>query len=140
MNQSPQPDPIVQRIVRLVPLLVELGRTDGATVIPDALVVKGWDFAVLWKRWDQIVNGWCETQIAYLIKGLTYFEKTYPHGFGSAPPVANLYRIYVALVDEEDRNELADWVLANTVNDYCPFGTHNHGARSLPELAENTWK
>ena len=57
-------------------------------------------------------------------------------GFGSVPPVANIFRIYSARVDEKDRDDLAEWVLANTVNDYCPYGTNNYGARGLAELKE----
>ena len=30
---------------------------------------------------------------------------------------------------------MADWILANSVNDYCPYGTNNHGAKSLAELS-----
>jgi hypothetical protein len=55
-------------------------------------------------------------------------------GFGSVPPTANLFRIYALMVDTKDRDRLASWVIANTVNDYMPYGTNNHGARSLDEL------
>jgi hypothetical protein len=58
----------------------------------------------------------------------------FDEGFGSVPPVANLYWIYASMVDSNERDQLADWILRNTVNDYTPYGTHNYGARSLEEL------
>lgn len=38
------------------------------------------------------------------------------------------------MVESEERDRFADWILRNTVNDYTPYGTSNHGARSLDEL------
>ena len=57
-------------------------------------------------------------------------------GFGSVLQVANVFRIYVSLVDTKERNDLAEWILANIVNEYAQYGTNNHGARSLAELKE----
>ena len=136
MSHPLQPDPMEQRIIDLVPLLLKLGRTEDPTVIPESKLPNAWDFGVLWQKWDRVVEDWDAVQIAELIKGLTYFEKVYRRGFGSVPPVANIFRIYSARVDEKDRDDLAEWVLANTVNDYCPYGTNNYGARSLAELKE----
>jgi len=73
-------------------------------------------------------------QIADLIKGLTHFEKVYSRGFGSVTPVAKVFGIYGSLVGANDRNDLAEWVLANTVNAYSPYGSDNHRAKSLAEL------
>lgn len=58
--------------------------------------------------------------------------------FGSVPPSANLYHNYASMFGTGERNWLAYWVLANTVNDYSPFGTDNHSARSLDDLAKKT--
>ena len=138
MNQPLQPDPSQQRIIDLVPLLVELGRTADRSVLADARLPNAWDFGVLWQQWDRVVSGWEAAQVADLIKGLTYFERMFDRGFGSVPPVANLFHIYASMVDTGERNRFADWVLANTVNDYSPFGTDNHGARSLEDLAKKT--
>lgn len=134
MNQPRKPDPREQRIIDLVPLLVELGRTADRSVIGDAELPTSWDFGVLWKQWDRVVGGWEAAQVADLIKGLTYFERMFDRGFGSVPPVANLFRIYASMVDSNERDRFADWVLRNTVNDYTPYGTSNHGARNLEEL------
>lgn len=136
MNQPLQPDPMEQRIIELVPLLEALGRTEDSSVIPESILPNAWDFGVLWKKWDRVIEGWDPARVAALIKGLTYFEKFYGRGFGSVPPVANVFRIYAAMVDTKLRDDLAEWVLANTVNEYSPYGTNNHGARSLAELRE----
>lgn len=136
MNQPQQPDCKEQRIIDLVPLLVTLGRTEDSSVIPQSMLPNAWDFGVLWRKWDRVVEGWDAAQIADLIKGLTYFEKAYSRGFGSISPVANVFRIYASRVDAKDGDDLAEWVLANTVNEYSPYGTDNHGARSLADLKE----
>jgi hypothetical protein len=136
MNQPLPPNPVQQKIIDLVPLLVELGRSADRAVIGGAELPNSWDFGVLWKQWDRVVGGWDPAQVADLIKGLTYFERMFDCGFGSVPPVANLFHIYASMVDAGERSRFADWVLANTVSDYSPFGTHNHGARSLEELAK----
>ena len=76
-----------------------------------------------------------------------YWASTAPRGlpaasckalrrFGSVLQVANVFRIYVSLVDTKERNDLAEWILANIVNEYAQYGTNNHGARSLAELKE----
>lgn len=138
MNQPLQPDPTQRKTIDLLPLLVELGRTADRSVLAAARLPNAWDFGVLWRQWDRVVSGWEAAQVADLIKGLTYFERMFDREFGSVPPVANLFHIYASMVDTEERNRFADWVLANTVNDYSPFGTDNHGARSLEELAKKT--
>lgn len=138
MNQPLQPDPSQQRIIDIVPLLVELGRTADRSVLADTRLPNACDFGVLWQQWGHVVSGWEAAQVADLIKGLTYFERMFDRGFGSVPPVANLFHIFASMVDVVERNRFADWVLANTVNDYSPFGTDNHGARSLEDLAKKT--
>lgn len=138
MSQPPHPDPKEQRILDLIPLLVELGRTADRSVIRDSRLPNAWDFGFLWQQWDRVVSGWEAGKVADLIKGLTYFEWMFDRKFGSVPPVAALFRIYASMVNKEQRDRFADWVLANTANDYTPFGTSNHGARSLDELARKT--
>lgn len=134
MSQSTSRNLMEQRIIDLVPQLVELGRTADPSVIGDAKLPESWDFGVLWKKWDQVVTGWDAVQVRELIQGLTYFERMFNRGFGSVPPVANLFRIYESMVESEEQDRFADWILRNTVNDYTPYGSSNHGARSLDEL------
>lgn len=117
-----------------VKMLVKLGRTADPSVIVDSRLPESWGFGVLWKKWDLVVTGWDAVQVCELIQGLTYFERMFNRGFGSVTPVANLFRIYASMVESEERDRLADWILRNTVNDYTPYGTSNHGARSLDEL------
>ena len=99
MNQLLSPNPVQQKILDLVPLLVELGRTADRSVIGDALLPNSWDFGVLWKQWDRVVGGWEAAQVADLIKGLTYFERMFERGFESVPPVANLFHMYASMAD-----------------------------------------
>jgi len=129
-----QPEPIDQWTIYRIPLLVQLGRTEDPSTIPESALPNTWNFHFLWDRWDRVVENWDPVQITDLIKGLTYFEKVYIRGFGSVTPVAKVFRIYGSLVGANDRNDLAEWVLANTVNSYSPYGSDNHGAKSLAEL------
>ena len=123
-----------QRIIEFIPLLVQLGRTADRSVIDDSRLPNSREFDSLWRQWEQVVKDWDPAQVADLIRGLTYFERMFDRGFGSVPPVANLFRIYASMVDENERGRFVDWILRNTVNDYTPYGTSNHGARSLVEL------
>jgi len=123
-----------QRIIEFIPLLVQLGQTADRSVIDDSRLPNSREFDSLWRQWEQVVKDWNPAQVADLIRGLTYFERMFDRGFGSVPPVANLFRIYAPMVDENERGRFVDWILRNTVNDYTPYGTSNHGARSLVEL------
>lgn len=134
MNQSSQRDTGRQRVINFLPMLVELGRTGDRSLIAGLQLPSPKDFSCLWKMWGGVITGWQAAQVAELIKGLTYFEIMSGQGFGSVPPVAQLYRIYALMDDATEQDQLADWVLANTSNDYTLYGTHNHGARSLVEL------
>jgi len=134
MNRSFEPDPMQQRIIEFIPLLVQLGQTADRSVIDDSRLPNSREFDSLWRQWEQVVKDWNPAQVADLIRGLTYFERMFDRGFGSVPPVANLFRIYAPMVDENERGRFVDWILRNTVNDYTPYGTSNHGARSLVEL------
>ena len=136
MNQPFEPSPNQQRIIDVLPLFVELGRTADKSVIGNRFLPDPWDFGALWQQWDLVVRGWDAAKVADLIKGLTYFERMFNRGFGSVPPVANLFHVYASMVGTLERTDLANWILMNTVNDHSPFGTHNRGARSLDELAK----
>lgn len=134
MNRAYPSDPTEKRILDLIPLLVQLGRTDDRSAIPESMLPTSWDFGVLWQKWDLVVKGWDAATVADLIKGLTYFEKVFKCHFGSVPPVAQLFHIYASMVDIDERDKFADWILMNTVNDYVPFGSNNYGTRSLAAL------
>jgi hypothetical protein len=125
-----------KRITDTVPRLVELGKTENPSVFDQIELPKARDFSALWQQWDSVVAGWSVAQIRDLIKGLTHFERIFHRQFGSVPPVANLFGIFESKATKDEADQLADWVLRNTVNSYSPFGTHNHGARSLKEVRE----
>lgn len=134
MHQYTHLDSKAKKIVDLVPFLLQLGRTADPSVIPASQRLNSGDFGVLWQKWDSVIHGWAAIDIADLIKGLTHFEKAFKCGFGSVPPVAQIFSLYVSMVDADESNKLAEWILLNTVNDYVPYGTSNHGARSLSAL------
>ena len=74
--------------------------------------------------------------VVALIKCLTIAEQVYD-GWkaGSVSPVIWLFK-NLSSREPEFSNSVADWVLANTENDYLPFGTMNLGAKSLIEFAQ----
>ena len=80
--------------------------------------------------WDRVAELFRESELISLIKALTLLER-YP-GFkaGSVAPVIWLFR---RLPNAYDRVELIDWVLKHTENDYLPFGSSNHGAKSVAD-------
>lgn len=77
MNQSLHLDPSQRRIIDLVPLLMELCRTEDRSVLADAQLPNAWDFGALWQHWDHAVRGWETSKVADLIKGLTYYERIF---------------------------------------------------------------
>lgn len=121
-------------IYATLPTLVELGKRHGRNEpgrLPRALA-----YGVFWHRWEEVLSEWSAEEISNLIKGFVYFEKLSPsNGFGSVAPTPQIFSVYSSRVRAIEIDALADWVLGNTVNEYCPFGTHNHGAKSLKELA-----
>jgi hypothetical protein len=76
-----------------------------------------------------------EAQLIGLIKSLTILER-YPNcKAGSVSPVIQLFR---QLPAKTDHTELTNWILCHTDNDYLPFGSSNHGAKSLDEYKERS--
>jgi hypothetical protein len=84
-------------------------------------------------EWDKLTDKLPISDIIGLAKGLTIMESTFDEWFyGSVSPVIWAFRT-VQQKNEEMGNELADWILPRTRNPYVPFGSQNHGARSLAE-------
>jgi hypothetical protein len=81
-------------------------------------------------QWNQVADTLSENDLVSLIKALTLLEQ-YP-GFraGGVAPVIWLFR---CLPDGNARVALVNWILGHTENEYVPFGTSNHGAKSLDE-------
>lgn len=123
-----------QRTQATLPAIVELGK-QGGNFVPKELP-SGETFGALWDQWDQVLSGWSTEEILHLAKGMVYFERlNRVNYFGSVAPTPRIFSVYAGRVAKEDSDLLADWILANTVNEYSPFGTNNHGAKSLEELA-----
>jgi len=89
------------------------------------------------KRFDlKVLAEWDAEDVINLIKGFIYYERiSLSDGFGSVTPVPQIFSIYCVKRGILTDDEFADWVLANSVNEYCPYGTNNHGAKSLAELS-----
>jgi len=84
--------------------------------------------------WTDISANLTAHEIIALIKALTVTERDVAEmKAGSVSPVIWLYR-YLRQRFPGQYTELEDWVLRQTDNDYLPWGTSNHGARSLDEF------
>ena len=96
----------------MVPLLVKLGQSEDLAVLGGLARPSGSEFGVFWKEWDTVIKGWEPADVAHLIKGLTLYEKFFNTGFGSVPPVAQLFHLYSWAVKPSESALLADWILA----------------------------
>jgi hypothetical protein len=126
-----------EKILSALDNLVRLGRNNGELLGEVNGLPSPSAFGIFWQRWQEILGFWNPDDLQDLIKGFVYYEMLPPaNGFGSVPPVPQIFSIYLSKVSREQSNSLADWILAHTVNEYCPYGTNNHGARSLKELEQ----
>lgn len=124
-------------VLSTLPKLAALGKTHQLKDIDFNSLPRPSDYGVFWKKWDKVLADWSTEDLCNLIKGLVFIEKLAPsYGFGSVPPVPQIFHFYSSKADATDQDVFANWILANTANDYCPFGTHNHGAKSLEELKQ----
>lgn len=123
-------------VLAALSILVKLGESEGLMKIDYASFPKANYFGIFWQKWPEILDAWSTDKIHSLLKGFVYVEKLKPlYGFGSPCPVPQIYKLYSARVSDEESTITAQWILAKTLNDYSPFGSHNHGAKSLEELA-----
>lgn len=122
------------KIYSALPKLVELGVSAGKANL--GLMPRSHEFGVFWQKWPEVLAEWNAEDVLNLIKGFVYYEQISPaNGFGSVPPVPQIFTIYCGKKGVLTADELADWILANSINEYCPYGTNNHGAKSLAELS-----
>lgn len=82
------------------------------------------------ESWTRAVADLADDDIVCLIKSLTKLEHYPNYRAGSVSPVIWIFR---TLPDARKRVDLINWILANTNNDYLPFGSSNHGAKSIEE-------
>jgi hypothetical protein len=67
-----------------------------------------------------------------LIRGLVLAEESLSWLGGSVAGAIWVFRSFVQRAKDR-RDELASWCLTHTSNYYVPFGTYNHGARTMEE-------
>jgi hypothetical protein len=82
------------------------------------------------EAWKQVVDNITHEELVCLIKSLTKLESYKNFKAGSVSPVICLYRF---LTKGAEHVALVDWILNNTENSYLPFGSSNHGAKSLDD-------
>lgn len=84
-------------------------------------------------EWRIICNTVDNDELIMLFKGLVLAECRFGLKGGSVASSISIYRIISErLLDISD--EIANWALNNTCNDYVPFGTSNYGQKSIAGL------
>lgn len=83
--------------------------------------------------WKDAVEDLPTPDLEALIRLLTLAEADLP-GWqgGSASTVIWLFQLHAGR-PEADEHALANWILKHGSNPYAPYGTRNHGARSIEE-------
>ncbi|MDF1658777.1 MAG: hypothetical protein P1U58_14275 [Verrucomicrobiales bacterium] len=85
-----------------------------------------------WSAWQAECASLDRTALELLIRGLTLAERELEWTGGSVSGVIWTYRIFEQR-HPEAAEELADWILRNSKNDYVPFGDNHGGVQSLDE-------
>jgi len=85
--------------------------------------------------WYRIFDALPHEDVIFLIRSLTLLERFNPFRSGSVSPVIWLLS---RLADCDAKTELIDWIFENTANSYLPFGSPNHGAKSMAEFQRIT--
>jgi hypothetical protein len=111
---------------------VELGLPHAPTDL-DLLRCQGRINCLHWGEWDALTGPLQIEDVVRLAKALTIIEKMFRWPGGSVAAVIWVFR-EVARRDNATAQDLADWILARTDNPFVPFGSRNHGARSLCDL------
>jgi len=121
-------------IYETLPKLVMLGRNEHLDI---GKLPAPFAYGVFERNWSAILSDWLLQDIFYLIKGFVFFERMKPeNNFMSVPPIPEIFSFYALMSSQQESDLLADWVLGNTVNYLCPFGSQNFGAKSLVELSQ----
>jgi hypothetical protein len=118
--------------------LIEIGKSSDLSRMSSSFAVQdqhrfGHIMRLRPDPWLRIAETLNTEDLVALIKCLTIAEQALEGwGAGSVSPVIWLFR-KLESIDSNFAETVADWVLANTENDYLPFGTMNLGAKSLIE-------
>jgi hypothetical protein len=120
--------------------LIEIGKSSDFSRVSSSLAVQeqqrfGYIMRLRPETWFSIADSLNTEDLVALIKCLTIAERVFEDWkAGSVSPVIWLFRSLTSL-NPNFAEIVADWVLANTDNNYLPFGTTNLGAKSLVEHA-----
>lgn len=83
--------------------------------------------------WNSVADSLSDTELEALIRALTVAERDFP-SFGGGSVSGVIWTFHCLEKRKQCRPDaLADWILANTANDWAPFGNYNGGARSVAE-------
>jgi hypothetical protein len=85
------------------------------------------------QNWDEVSSQLTDKDLIHLVMGLTAIERDLRWPGGSVSSVIWVFRNLQNRVEESIWSMTADWVLANTNNPYLPFGSQNHGTKSLSD-------
>ena len=125
----------------LITKLIAIGRDEAFDRLP-ALIGSSADYRSgkfmreLPEFWTSIAADLTAQEIIALIKALTVTERDVAEmKAGSVSPIIWLYR-HLRQKFPGQYIELEEWVLRQTDNDYLPWGTSNHGARSPDEFRQ----
>ncbi|MHB0924733.1 MAG: ankyrin repeat domain-containing protein [Bellilinea sp.] len=121
--------------------LIEIGKSNDLSQLSSLLTVQEQhDFSYIMRlgqqSWLSVAETLSKEEIVALIKCFTIAERVYDvWKAGSVSPVIWLFKKLSSL-DLVTSNDIANWVLAHTENEYLPFGTLNLGAKSLVEYTQ----
>ncbi len=112
--------------------LIEIGKSDYLDH-PDSLN----EFShrndinlIVHSDWDWVTEPLPVDDLVALIKAITLAESRFRWYGGSVAAVVWLFP-HLQARDLHASEDTADWILRRTRNSWLPFGTHNHGVRSL---------
>jgi len=134
MSKNEIPEMLLRR-------LIEAGKANDFSQISSVLTLQeqhdfGYIMRLRPESWFSVAEKLSKEDMVALIKCLTITESIYDDWkAGSVSPVIWLFK-NLSSREPELSNNVADWVLANTDNDYLPFGTMNLGAKSLIQFSQ----
>ncbi|WP_300435993.1 hypothetical protein [Christiangramia sp.] len=111
--------------------LVKLGRT--ADVDPDQLLkFEHRDIInrLHWNTWEKVVDNLSDLELISVYKALIILEREFRWIGGSVAGAIWIYRI-INNRRLDDKYDLADYGLRNSINPYVPFGSHYSGVRNI---------
>lgn len=117
--------------------LIEVGKTGDfdrlGLLFTEAEQLRHPSLAPDHETWLATVESLVVEDLIALIKSLTVGERQF-NGWrtGSVSPVIRLFG-KLSSHDSSRAEEIAGWVLSHTDNPYLPYGSNNHGAKSVEE-------